>query len=168
MHTLNQAANNDVDGEHKHEGIHLLMRGSRRSVVVPVGTFGEDDKTCCGYVDPLYIYAPIILFTTLCFGGIVYYFLNPGWDPALCYFYSAQALFGVMYGTPGDEQAVSKGFTMVFYLWGQLLLLTAFAVMVEEMIDKAPEILKDERMKIIDEEERRQLGHSNNCLLLFF
>jgi hypothetical protein len=57
---------------------------------------------------------------------------------------------------------------MVFYLWGQLLLLTAFAVMVEEMIDKAPEILKDERMKIIDEEERRQLGHSNNCLLLFF
>lgn len=150
----------DCEDSPQHDEFRVKPNEPRRGIADSV------DTSCFRGVDRLYVVAPIILFVTIALGAVFYYIFNPGWDPALCYFYACQALFGVMYGTPGDERPFSKGFTMIFYLWGQFLLLSAFAVMVEEMIEKSPKILHEERMKIIEEEERRRLD-TESCSIKY-
>jgi len=102
-------------------------------------------------LDSLYFYAPLILFVSLLLGTSFYRLAN-NWSLSTCYFYSAQALLGDMYGVPGDECTVSKAFTLVYFIYGEFLLAGALARFADRLISLAPAIALDERLRVKREE----------------
>lgn len=95
----------------------------------------------------LHLYAPLILSTSLVVGTAFYWAAND-WRLSTCYFFAAQALLGDMYDVPGNETTFSKGFTILYFIYGEFLVVGALAQFADRLVALAPAIAQDERRRV--------------------
>jgi hypothetical protein len=105
-----------------------------------------------GFLDNLYLVAPLIFFISLIF-GIVFYMVENGWNFPLAYYFASSVLIGSMYLVPSEANPNSQIFTQLYFLWGTTLLMGAIAAMANELLANAVRVAADERRRILSQLE---------------
>ncbi len=102
----------------------------------------------------------LVFFASFAIGILFYCFVN-NWDFYLSYYYASTVLLGTLYLVPVDNNPYSQVFTLLYFLWGMVLMASALAVSAQAVLERAVKIASDERKRVLEQarlmQEKEQL-----------
>jgi hypothetical protein len=94
---------------------------------------------------PILIIVPMII-------GIIYYKVSNNWRLSTAVFYTINTLLGELFMIPANKTDSGDLFTVVLYIYGAFFLAGVIGIWVGRMVTAAPEILAQERAKLMEPE----------------
>lgn len=108
-------------------------------------------------LDDVHYLAPCILVMSMAVGTVFYSLVN-GWSLSLSYYFAASVLLGDMYLVPEEVNGYSQTFTLLYFMWGTILLAGTIAVFANSLVTTVTRVASQERKRILKLE--RGTGHS--------
>lgn len=82
--------------------------------------------------------------------GIVYYKVSNNWRLSTAVFYTINTLLGELFMIPANKTDSGDLFTVILYIYGAFFLAGVIGIWVGRMVTTAPEILAQERAKLME------------------
>jgi hypothetical protein len=97
--------------------------------------------------------APIIIVVTLAISSLFFKFYH-GWEYSTSLYFAVQALVGVMYGEPEEDDRISQSVTLFLYFLGATYIYAAIAayanLVAERTVKSARDIVHMEQVEDLD------------------
>ena len=84
----------------------------------------------------LYLIAPLVSFASVMV-GVAYYGIRHDWNAHTSFYYTTQAIFGLMEDVPLQTEYPDKFFTLGLKVWGELLIAGAIGALATSVVDGA-------------------------------
>ena len=96
------------------------------------------------YLDDLYRLTPLLVLVSVIVAATFYSYTN-AWDGPTAVFYAIQVLMGELYGVPFEDKSGSQVFTLVLFLWGNLITFGAIGSVFSRLVY---DTIKEERKRV--------------------